>query len=180
VIVIAVRSLLLFSVRVASVRIIAVFRRFMMSLRLEQDPSVLEAFAWSESIIADVLHRRYPNRMDSDSSPPRSERLLLLHLYFWKALIFGSEALSSKQRRALVAAAFEAGFDTAFLADVDDEVMAELLEIVLRRFRTTPIEARRYHLLLMSVAARLRVSALADHVVAERPRHLEPVGSSHS
>jgi hypothetical protein len=143
----------------------------------QQDPSVLRAFAWSESIIADVLHRRYPDEAGSKVSAVENERLLLLHLYFWKALIFGSEALGQKQRHALVNAAYEAGIDTAFLADVDDDIITELLEVVLRRFRTTPLEARRYHLLLMSVAGRLRLSALADDAVTEFPRRLGRVFS---
>jgi hypothetical protein len=152
-------------------------RRFMMSLHLGQDESVLQAFAWSEPIIADVLHRHYPDEAGNKISTRQSERLLLQHLYFWKALIFGSEALSRKQRHALVIAAYEAGVDTSFLADVDDDIMIELLEVVLRRFRTTPLEARRFHLLLMSVAARLRLSALADRAIAELPRRFAPAAS---
>ncbi|MGP0058913.1 MAG: hypothetical protein ACLPID_06480 [Beijerinckiaceae bacterium] len=145
-----------------------------MNLRPEQDPSLLASFKWSESIIADVLHRQYSEQIPDASS---KERLLSLHLYFWKVLIFGSEALSRKQRRALVAAAFEAGLDSAFLSDVDTEVMGELLEVILRRYRSTPLDARQYHLLLLSVAARLRVSALVDPSDSDRPRHFEVAGS---
>jgi hypothetical protein len=105
------------------------------------------------------------------------ERLLSLHLYFWKVLIFGPEALSRRQRHALVTAVFEAGLDLDFLSDVDAEVMTELLEVILRRYRATPLDARQYHLLLLSVAARLRVSGLADPVDSNRPKHLEAAGS---
>ena len=139
-----------------------------MAPRVEQQSSVLKAFAWSEPIIADVLHRHYPQQREGS---PANGQLLPRHLQFWKALIFGSEAVSRKQRSALVAAASEAGLDMAFLSSVDDEVMTELLEVVLRRFRGMPDEARKYHLLLMSIAGRLRISALPDNPDGERSRH---------
>jgi hypothetical protein len=138
-----------------------------MSPRFEQDPSVLATFAWSESIIADVLQRFYDEQSPDGAS---TQRLLPLHLYFWKVLIFGSEAVSCKQRRALLAAAFDAGLDSALLSEIDAEVMAELLEIILRRYRATPHDARQYHQLLLSVAARLRAAAFADPVDASRSR----------
>lgn len=144
-----------------------------MSHGLAQDPAVLEAFAWSEPIIADVLQRHYPEPIDAGSS---SDRLLRLHRCFWKALIFDSEYFSRKQRRALVEAAFESGVDMAILSDIDDEVMTELLEVVLRRFRTTPRQAREYHLLLMSVAARLRLSTLVDFMNSDLALYFEAAG----
>ncbi len=140
----------------------------------DQDPSVLAAFKWSESIIADVLHRHYPEQITGDSS---KDRLLSLHLYFWKVLIYGSEALSRRQRQTLVAAAYEAGLDSAFLSDVDAEVMTELLEVILRRYRSTPRDARQFHLLLLSVAARLRVTGLADPTESSRPKQVDLAGS---
>jgi hypothetical protein len=142
---------------------------------LAQDPAVLEAFAWSESIIADVLQRHYPEPTDAGSL---SDQLLRLHRCFWKALIFDSEYFSRKQRRALVEAAFESGVDMAILSDIDDEVMTELLEVVLRRFRTAPRQAREYHLLLMSVAARLRLSTLVDFTNSDRALYFEAAGAA--
>jgi hypothetical protein len=84
-----------------------------------------------------------------DGDLPRN-RLIAMHRNFWKALIFGSEAQSSKKRRILADAAFGAGIELSSLSDID--------------------EAREYHLALMSVAARLRVAALVDPSNAERRR----------
>lgn len=145
-----------------------------MSQLSEQDPTVLAGFKWSKSIVADVLRRHYPEQIPDGSS---KERLLSLHLYFWRVLVFGSEALSRRQRHTLVAAAFEAGLNSDFLSGVDAEVMTELLEVILRRYRATPLDARRYHLLLLSVAARLRLSDLPDPADSNRPGHFEAAGS---
>jgi hypothetical protein len=145
-----------------------------MIYRFDQNPSILQAFAWSESIVADVLYRHYLSGMDGGLS---DDRMFALHLHFWKALIFGSETVSWQHRRALVAAAFESGVDLASLSEIDEEVVAELLEVVLRRFRTTPLEARDHHLLLLSVAARLRIAALADHLGPEHAPARASTGS---
>jgi hypothetical protein len=133
---------------------------------VQQDPAVLKAFAWSESIIADVLRRAYPR----SQSRSVNDRLALRHLYFWKSLIFGSEAVSHKDRHALALAAIDAGLDPAVLADIDQAVLSELLDVVLLRFRGQR-EARQYHLMLLAIAGRLRVLALEDQ--AEPARHYE-------
>ena len=59
-------------------------------------------------------------------------------------------------------AAAEAGLSAAFLADVGQAVLAELLEVVLQRFRGAR-EARQYHQMLLTIAGRLLVSTLDDH-----------------
>lgn len=148
-----------------------------MSPRPELDPAVLASFKWSESIIADVLQRLYAERI---AAGPTQERLLSLHLYFWKVLIFGSEPLSRRQRHTLIAAAYEAGFDSGFLSDFDAEVMNELLEIILRRYRATPLDARKFHLLLLSVSARLRVADLPDPADASRQKNLAVASAARS
>ena len=133
---------------------------------VQQDPAALKAFAWSESIIADVLHRAYPRSQGRSANA----QLTLRHRYFWKSLIFGSEAVSRKDRHALVLAAIDAGLDPGFLAEVDQAVLTELLDVVLLRFRGQR-EARQYHLILLAVAGRLCVFALEDQ--AEPARHYE-------
>jgi hypothetical protein len=108
---------------------------------------------WSEPLIFDRLHGAYRRLLGDHASIWAMSRL---HARVWRALIKGDMAEFEEAREALVAALGEARLNLDHLAEVDEEIMVELLEVVVSRYSRAGRTAVAYHLALMELAGRLR------------------------
>jgi hypothetical protein len=119
------------------------------------DPS--EGFSglrqWSDPIIFDRLLAAY-RELVSDDAVARS--LTRLHARVWRALIGGDMTSFEMLREALVSTLAPCQLTLNHLAEVDGEIMIELLEVVLSRYHRSRRTAIAYHLALMELAGRLR------------------------
>ena len=83
-------------------------------------------------------------------------RLAKLHCRVWRALLMGDLDAFEAQRSELVAQLALVGLSLDCLAEADYQTMAELVEIVVARFRRSPQTSQAYHLALLQLAGMLR------------------------
>ena len=86
--------------------------------------------------------------------------LTRLHARVWRALIDGDMASFEALRETLVSALEHCDLTLNHLAEVDAEIMIELLDVVISRYNRSQRTARAYHLALMQLAGRLGPRAL--------------------
>ena len=84
-----------------------------------------------------------------------------LHARVWRALISGDMTSFAMLRNALIAALQLCRLTLDHLAEVDGEIMTELLDVVMARYNRSHRTARAYHLALMELAGRLSPVRLA-------------------
>ncbi len=113
---------------------------------------------WSEPVIYDRLIAAY-RKLTIDQELARS--LTRLHARVWRALIRGDMAEFEAMRETLVRALAPCELTLDHLAEVDGEIMIELLDVVMARYKSSHRTARAYHLALMELAGRLRPMRLA-------------------
>ena len=113
---------------------------------------------WSEPVIYDRLVAAYYNLI-ADREHARD--LTRLHARVWRALIGGDMGAFEELREALVGALDSCNLTLDHLAEVDAEIMIELLDVVMARYKSSRRTARAYHLALMELAGRLPPVRLA-------------------
>jgi hypothetical protein len=113
---------------------------------------------WSEPIIFDRLRDAYFDRLADYSL---AVRLARSHARVWRALIEGDMGRFENLRAALSDALEQHGLNLDCLADADAQTMAELVEVVVARFRRSPRLAQSYHLALIHLAGQLGPVAMA-------------------
>jgi hypothetical protein len=113
---------------------------------------------WSEPVIYDRLIAAY-FKLISDRELARS--LTRLHARIWRALISGDMEGFVELREALVGELEPCNLTLDHLAEVDGEIMIELLDVVMARYNRSHRTARAYHLALMELAGRLRPTRMA-------------------
>jgi len=113
---------------------------------------------WSEPVIYDRLIAAY-RKLISDHELAR--HLTCLHARVWRALIRGEMDEFADMRETLVAGLEPCELTLNHLAEVDGEIMIELLDVVMARYNRSDRTARAYHLALMELAGRLRPMRLA-------------------
>ena len=113
---------------------------------------------WSEPVIYDRLIAGY-RKLINDHELARS--LTRLHARVWRALIRGDMLEFEETRESLVGALEPCGLTLDHLAEVDGDIMIELLDVVMARYKSSHRTARAYHLALMELAGRLRPARLA-------------------
>jgi len=118
------------------------------------DPS--EGFSglqqWSEPLIFDRLFSAYSKLLSNDGL---ARGLTRLHARVWRVLINGDMTGFDTLRETLVSALEPCGLTLNHLAEVDGEIMVELLDVVITRYNRSHRTARAYHLALMELAGRL-------------------------
>jgi hypothetical protein len=124
------------------------------------DPS--EGFSglqqWSEPLIFDRLFDAYSKLLSDDRS---ARGLTRLHARVWRALIGGDLGAFEALRETLVSALDHCSLTLNQLAEVDAEIMIELLDVVISRYNRSQRTARAYHLALMQLAGRLGPARVA-------------------
>ena len=113
---------------------------------------------WSEPVIFDRLIAAY-YKLVEDREPARA--LSRLHARVWRALIVGDMEDFEDLRETLVGALEPCNLTLDHLAEVDGEIMTELLDVVMARYNRSHRTARAYHLALMDLAGRLAPVRLA-------------------
>jgi hypothetical protein len=113
---------------------------------------------WSDPVIYDQLIAAY-RKLISDRELARN--LTRLHARVWRALIRGDMEELEDMRETLVGALHPCNLTLDHLAEVDSEIMIELLDVVMARYSRSHRAARAYHLALMELAGRLRSMRLA-------------------
>jgi hypothetical protein len=124
------------------------------------DPS--EGFSglqqWSEPLIFDRLFDAYSKLLSDDLL---ARGLTRLHARVWRALIGGDLGAFEALRETLVSALDHCSLTLNQLAEVDAEIMIELLDVVISRYNRSQRTARAYHLALMQLAGRLGPARVA-------------------
>jgi len=113
---------------------------------------------WSEPVIYDQLAAAYYSLI-ADRELARD--LTRLHARVWRALIGGDMGVFEDLREALIGALESCNLTLDHLAEVDGEIMIELLDVVMARYKSSHRTARAYHLALMELAGRLPPVRLA-------------------
>jgi hypothetical protein len=113
---------------------------------------------WSEPVIFDRLVATY-YKLIEDRELARG--LTRLHARVWRTLIAGDMEGFEELREMLVGALEPCDLTLDHLAEVDGEIMIELLDIVMARYNRSHRTARAYHLALMELAGRLPPVRLA-------------------
>lgn len=112
---------------------------------------------WSEPLIFDRLFAAYCELV----CEALARSLTRLHARVWRALIKGDMPAFETLRETLVATLQLCDLTLDHLAEVDAEIMAELLDVVISRYNRSQRTARAYHLALMQLAGRLGPARLA-------------------
>jgi hypothetical protein len=113
---------------------------------------------WSEPVIFDRLIAAY-HKLIEDRELARA--LTRLHARVWRALLSGDMEEFEELRETLVGALDPCNLTLDHLAEVDGEIMIELLDVVMSRYNRSHRTARAYHLALMQLAGRLAPARLA-------------------
>ena len=113
---------------------------------------------WSEPLIYDRLSAAYCRLLASDA---HAHRLARLHARVWRDLIAGDTREFEAPRAALVAALRDANLRLDHLAEVDAEIMAELLDVVDSRYSRSQRTAAAYRVALAELSRRLRPAVRA-------------------
>ena len=121
------------------------------------NPQASEGFSglleWSGPVIFDRLRLAYARQIDDGQG---ATRLAKLHCRVWRALLMGDLNAFEAERSELVAQLGLVGLNLDCLAEADYQTMAELVEIVIARFRRSPRTSQGYHLALLQLATMLR------------------------
>ena len=107
---------------------------------------------WAEPLIFDRLFAAYCRLLCDEALARGMSRL---HARVWRALIAGDAEGFDALREALISALGHANLTLNHLAEVDGEIMVELLEVVVSRYNRSQRTAVPYHLALMELAGRL-------------------------
>ena len=113
---------------------------------------------WSEPLIFDRLLTVYLKMVCDDGL---ARGLTRLHARVWRALIGGDLRAFESLRATLISALEHCSLTLDHLAEVDNEIMMELLDVVILRYNRSHRTARAYHLALMQLAGRLAPARLA-------------------
>jgi hypothetical protein len=113
---------------------------------------------WSEPLIFDRLFSAYCKLLRDDAL---ARGLTRLHARVWRALIGGDMPGFEALRETLVSALEQCSLTLNHLAEVDGEIMVELLDVVISRYNRSHRTAMAYHLALMELAGRLRPARAA-------------------
>jgi hypothetical protein len=118
------------------------------------DPS--EGYAglqqWAQPLIFDRLSFAYRKILPHEGL---ARGLARLHARVWRSLINGDMNNFGVMRGTLVVALEGCCLTLDHLADVDAEIMVELLDVVISRYSRSHRTARAYHLALMELAGRV-------------------------
>jgi hypothetical protein len=137
-------------------RLIRVAHRIVLGIAAVPTTDLSEGFSglqqWSEPLIFDRLISAYC-ALVSDVGLARA--LTQLHARVWRALIGGDLSGFEALRETLISALEHCSLTLNHLAEVDAEIMTELLDVVISRYNRSHRTARAYHLALMQLAGRL-------------------------
>ena len=107
---------------------------------------------WSEPLIFDRLLDAYQILLRDDVLVRGLSRM---HARVWRALIGGDISGFEALRETLITALQPCGLTLDHLAEVDGDIMVELLDVVISRYHRSQRTARAYHLALIQLAGRL-------------------------
>ncbi len=113
----------------------------------------LELAEWGHPVVVDFLRELYAGRLGS--THPSLRALSLSHARFWRFLIVDDAERLAGARREVMSIARLAGLRQGALDEIDQEMLAELMDVVVARFLRTPAMARAYSQIVLGAAARL-------------------------
>lgn len=119
-----------------------------------------ELIEWSQPLIIDQINRFYFRRLFHDA--PEARELAIQHYRIWRHVLRDEMQDATRLRGTLNARAALANLPSAALDEVDRAVLDELMDVVVSRFRRTPLVARSYGMTLLDTAtslARTRAAA---------------------
>ncbi len=125
-------------------------------------PDLSEGFSglqqWSEPLIFDRLFAAYRQLVRDDDL---ARGLTRMRARVWRALISGDMSGFEALRETLIVALEPCNLTLDHLAEVDGDIMIELLDVVISRYNRSQRIARAYHLALMQLAGRLGPTRVA-------------------
>ena len=129
-------------------------------MRSEQAAGTREDLAdWCQPVIIDYLHELYVTRIGAGHTSLRV--LTLSHGRLWRFLILGDETRLLAARREIIGIARLAGLKTPAIDEIDQMMLAELMDVIVTRFLRTPAMARSYTHIVLGAASRLALIGVA-------------------
>ena len=113
--------------------------------------------SWAMPLVADVVWSSYRRASLSEQSLGTLARLHIIQL---RHLLFNDPA-SAPAREALLALARKNEISEGEIMEIDSDVLAELMDVISRRFQRSPERARDCGLEVMRVACWLTAAAKA-------------------
>jgi hypothetical protein len=107
---------------------------------------------WAHPLIFDRLRAAY-RKIIPDEALART--ITRLHARVWRSLVRGDMDDFGAARETLVVALGDCDLTLDHLADVDAQIMIELLDVVISRYNRSHRTAMAYHLALLELAGRL-------------------------
>ena len=107
---------------------------------------------WAHPLIFDRLCSAY-RKIIADDALART--ITRLHARVWRSLVHGDMDDFGAARERLIVALEDCDLTLDHLADVDAEIMIELLDVVISRYNRSHRTAMAYHLALLELAGRL-------------------------
>ncbi len=108
---------------------------------------------WSQPVIVDYLQELYARLLGPSH---QSLRVLgISHGRTWRILILGDLEKLAPARREIVGISRLAGLKTQHVEQIDQAMLAELMDIIVARFHRSPAQASLYGRILLSAASRL-------------------------
>jgi len=108
---------------------------------------------WSHPVIVDFMYELYAARIGAGHQSLRA--LALSHARLWRFLILADHDRLPSARRETLSIARLAGLRPNMLDEVDQAMLAELMDVVVSRFLRSPAMARTYSQIVLGVASRL-------------------------
>jgi hypothetical protein len=114
-----------------------------------------DMIVWAEPVIADRIWEAYRDRRVAAAS---RSIVAVHHRRLWRALILHKFGLAQQIRGDLVRDLAQAGLSGEAMAEIDNDVMEELMDIVFRRFRSSREVAKGFSLVLLAAASNIGAS----------------------
>jgi hypothetical protein len=111
-----------------------------------------ELMIWAEPVIADRILAGY---RDYEVDGPLKNILSMHHRRLWRAMILEHRSLMGTLRHELQNDLHRAGVEADVAEDIDQSVMEELIDIILKRFRSSREMAKGFSLVLLSAASHM-------------------------
>jgi hypothetical protein len=131
----------------------------------QPEQAVLE---WCLPVVHDCLREFYVRRFALRSAA--FTRITQLHFKFWTSLVRGDFVAARADVAILFQEARRLKVDCESCGSADRYIAAELLELLLRRFRRMPVEAKQNNQALLAVLLHLNQSAAPARLAASSRR----------
>ena len=119
-----------------------------------------ELVNWAEPVIADRIFDSYG---EHDTGAETARYLAGQHRRLWRAILLQKQSIVTVLQRELQCELARAGLDPDVRYAIDQSVIEELIDIVLKRFRSSSGRVKGFSMILLGAASELSASRAVMH-----------------